>query len=279
MGVIMEIGVSTYSYSKKTKSIAKAFDFAASQGFKFVEIADGGKGLFARIKFAKLKRHAESLGLTVYSYVFGANLASPVNRSREVKRIKGQIDLAHTVGAKLIRHDILPWGSDDDTFERHFDEIVASERDICHYAAKYGITVTVENHGLYLQQIADLDRLYKAVDKPNFKLLGDMGNFMCGDVDPKEAFTALAPYFAHVHAKDFYFKPKTEKHPAGYFKSRGGNYLCGSVIGDGVVPVEDCLNVLKNVGYDGKLVIEYEGQDDPLTGIAQSKDFLKHYLS
>ena len=41
----------------------------------------------------------------------------------------------------------------------------------------------------------------------------------------------------------------------------------GSVIGHGVVPITQCLGVMKNAGFDGVLSIEFEGIEEPLNGI------------
>ena len=275
----MKLTISTYSYSRKTHSIKKALDIAKSQGFEAVEIVDAYKlNILKKSYYRSVKAKADKLGLTLSSYIFGANLATPANRGAEEARIKSQIDIAALLGVHIIRHDVLPWTADDETFGKNYDNIIASEQRIADYAAGYDITVTVENHGLHLQQIADLKALVEGVNRPNFRLLGDMGNYLCGDVAPDQAFEALSPYYAHVHAKDFYFAPKEGKQPRGYFKTHDGNYLCGSVIGDGVVPVEKCLEILRSVNYDGYLAIEYEGTMDPIEGVAASAKFLKGLL-
>jgi sugar phosphate isomerase/epimerase len=41
------------------------------------------------------------------------------------------------------------------------------------------------------------------------------------------------------------------------------------VIGEGNIPVEQCLAILKRTGYDGYLTVEYEGAEDCISGIAR----------
>lgn len=61
-----------------------------------------------------------------------------------------------------------------------------------------------------------------------------------------------APYAVHAHVKDFLYKSGQEDVPVGgWFGTRGGNYLRGTVIGHGVVPVRACVHILQNAGYDG----------------------------
>ena len=89
-----------------------------------------------------------------------------------------------------------------------------------------------------------------------------------------------APYVFYVHAKDFIVKDGKGADPGeGFFQSRGGNYLRGTIIGHGVVPVMQCLRVLKNNGFDGYVSVEFEGIEDCMLGIRIGLDNLKKYLS
>ena len=52
------------------------------------------------------------------------------------------------------------------------------------------------------------------------------------------------------HAKDFLWKSGDGECPEGFFKTNERNYLRGTVIGHGVVPVKRCISILKNAGYE-----------------------------
>ena len=105
--------------------------------------------------------------------------------------------------------------------------------------------------------------------------LVDMGNCMCADEAPEKAVGVMAPLAFHVHAKDFLYKPCTARNPGkGWFGTRGGAFLRGTVIGHGVVPVEACLRILKNAGYDGTVAIEFEGMEPCEEAIALSRENL-----
>jgi sugar phosphate isomerase/epimerase len=137
----------------------------------------------------------------------------------------------------------------------------------------------VENHGFFCQDSERVEMLVNGVNHENFGLLIDMGNFLCADEDPAKAAGRLAPYAFHVHAKDFHTKPGTGPNPGrGWFQSRGGNYLRGSIIGHGDVPVVQCINIIRKSGYSGNISIEFEGMEDPLTGISVGFENLKAYL-
>ena len=88
-----------------------------------------------------------------------------------------------------------------------------------------------------------------------------------------------APYAIHAHAKDFHIKSGNGENPgAGFFQSRGCNYLRGAIIGHGDVPVRQCINALKRAGYDGYLMVEFEGMEDPIKGISVGLDNLRRFI-
>ena len=65
----------------------------------------------------------------------------------------------------------------------------------------------------------------------------------------------------------------------GWFRSRGGNYLRGAIIGHGDIPIVRCLEIMKRAGYDGVFSIEFEGMEDNERalniGLANLKRFVK----
>jgi sugar phosphate isomerase/epimerase len=63
----------------------------------------------------------------------------------------------------------------------------------------------------------------------------------------------------------------------GFFKSRGGNYLRGAIVGHGNAPVDQCINILKASGYDGWISLEFEGLENPLTGTSIGCKYLKRF--
>ncbi|MFM7679201.1 MAG: sugar phosphate isomerase/epimerase, partial [Roseiflexaceae bacterium] len=50
----------------------------------------------------------------------------------------------------------------------------------------------------------------------------------------------------------------------GWFTSRAGHYLAGTVVGFGVVPVVQCLTIMKKAGYTGTVSLEFEGLEENL---------------
>ena len=94
--------------------------------------------------------------------------------------------------------------------------------------------------------------------------------------DSLQAVAIAAPYAFHVHAKDFLYKPGTQPNPgAGWFKTRGENHIRGTIVGHGVIPVPQCVRMLKNAGYDGYLSLEFEGLEDNMTALKSGYEYLR----
>lgn len=231
----------------------------------------------------KLREECEKQGVTISDFVFPADFIDGCDgdTQAEIARVKKQIDIAEILGVKIIRHDA-SHGKRIPFFEKALPIMARGCAEVTDYAAKKGIRTTVENHGFFCQGSERVLQLFQAVDHENFGLLCDIGNFLCFDEDPLEAVIRVAPFTAHVHAKDFLYKKGSEADPGdGFMRTRGGNFLRGTVLGHGVVPVTQCLAALKRAGFDGYVGLEYEGHkcEDTLTGLQLSIDNLKRFLS
>lgn len=231
----------------------------------------------------QLRLECEKQGVTISDYVFPADFieGSDGDLDREIARVKDQIDIAEILGVKIIRHDASTTKRFP-TFEKALPILAKGCGEVTDYAAKKGIRTTVENHGFFCQGSERVVQLFEAVDHENFGLLCDIGNFLCFDEDPIEAVTRVAPYTIHVHAKDFLYKSGSEMNPGcGFALTRGGNFIRGTILGHGVVPVVQCLGILKRAGYDGYVGLEYEGHrcENTLTGLQLSIDNLKRCLA
>ena len=279
--LIMKIGVSSYSFHQAVSaghmSTYDIVDAAAKMGFEEIDFAVllGDDPLEEMCK--KLGKQAKDAGIGVSNYAVAADFLNK-NLDEEVEHVKGELRNVVLLGARTLRHDAawkLPENGSIRTFRQALPRIAEGCRRVTEYAETLGIRTMTENHGTFVQESARVEALIEAVDHPNFGALVDMGNFMCADEAPEKAVGVMAPLAFHVHAKDFLYKPCTARNPGkGWFGTRGGAFLRGTVIGHGVVPVEACLRILKNVGYDGTVAIEFEGMEPCEEAIALSHENL-----
>jgi len=288
----MKTALSTYSMERLIRKgeltqlgcVAKAKEMGFD-GIEFVDIIphDGS----SREDYAKrLGEECGRLSMPVSNYTFGADLleGSDGDLSAEVARVEKQIDIAALVGAKSVRHDAALGFRHSPRQWRSFDSVLPrlaeGARQITEYAASKGIRTMVENHGTFAQDSDRVEKLVSAVGHENFGLLCDMGNFLCVGEDPLEAVGRAAPYAFYVHAKDFLFKSGMGPDPGeGFFRTRKGDYLRGTIIGHGCVPVRQCLTALRLAGYDGFIGIEFEGMEDNETGVRIGLANLKRYIA
>lgn len=281
----MKIGVSSYSFGKyimQTKcdyihvcDKAKELGF---EGIEFVNLDNKNYGITTDClaTAAEIKAHCEKIGLEIIAYTVGANFLCD-DPEAEIKRVCECIDVAKALGAPLLRHDVcyaLP-KNHLYSYRDAIKEMAPRIRKVTEYAASLGIKTCTENHGYIFQKPERVEELILAVGSENYGWLCDIGNFLCADADPEKAVTIAAPYTFHAHAKDFLWKSGQLSRPQGFFGTAGGNHIRGTVIGHGVVPIANCVSILKNAGYNGWLSIEFEGMEENIPALSAGLDCLK----
>ena len=227
----------------------------------------------------KLRAEAEKCGIAISCYSVNADMIG-TDINDEVKRIKEQVDIAEILGTKLIRQDaasVVPEGERKyQGFRNVLPKLADACREITEYAMQKGIRTCVENHGQFCQDSDRVEMLVNTVAHENFGLIVDTGNFLCVDENPVTAVGRCAPYAFNVHIKDFILKPDNGFDPGmGFFRSRGGSYLRGTVAGHGVLPLVQCVSALKLSGYDGYLTLEFEGQEEINFALSAGAEFIK----
>jgi len=281
----MKTSINTYSFGRVTNKDGnpvnqmEMIDIAKEIGFDAIEFVGiqvpEGYELMQYVEM--LKKHCKEVCLEISGYTIGADF----NNDNTVEYLKNEIKVAAALGADKMRHDIcysLPEGK---TYFDMIPEYAKKVTEVSEYAKQFGIKTCTENHG-YISQDADrVIALKEAVKSDNFGLLCDFGNFMCADETSIESVAKVAKYAIHVHAKDFKYKSKDEvaECPAGFFPTRGGNYLCGCALGDGVVNVPKCVEIIKEANYNGYITLEFEGPfNDPLDEIKKGFALLKNAI-
>ncbi len=285
----MKIGVSSYSFDKYMKATGANYidicDIAKKIGYDGIEFIDlnsnvSGKDIVSTAR--EIREHCAAIGLEISAYTVGANFLrnSEQELRDEIERVKGCVDIAAELGAKTMRHDAC-WGPRMQagyTWRMAVEEMAPAIREIAEYAQSKGVRTCTENHGRFIQDPERVEALILAVNHPNYGWLVDMGNFICADADSIKAVAIALPYAFHVHAKDFLFKSGSEIDPGkGWFMSRGMNYLRGTILGHGVIPVAQCIKMFKAAGYDGYLSLEFEGLEDNLTALELGHAYLRRF--
>lgn len=269
----MKVGLSTYSLQqaldRKELTVPDAIRWIADQGGEHVEIVPMGFSLIDNPKLIdEIKAVAKEVGIDISNYAIGANFAVQEDAEaleQEIQNVMRHVDVAAALGVKLMRHDVAFRPAPEGTvaqFEIDLPVLVKACQRIADYAAGFGITTSVENHGYYVQSSERIQRLLHETARENFKTTLDVGNFLCVDEDPVSAVKNNIPYASIVHAKDFYWRPSYRNPGEGWFQTSHGNYLRGAIVGHGDINMPEVIRVLKQSGYDGYISVEFEGMED-----------------
>jgi len=128
------------------------------------------------------------------------------------------------------------------------------------------------------------DVLKKAGDPANGRMgvAIDTGWFGSQGYDAAKAIRELAGRLVHVHLKDIHepFKGGAAKdiREGGVLTLKDmGHETCA--LGDGIVPVKECVKALKETGYKGGISIEHEPEDsNPTEAVRVSYQRLKEWM-
>lgn len=282
----MKIGLTSYSLyqdmRKGKKTLADAMRFAKENGAEHLELVpicfsfyDEETGRFDDALIEEVRALSQELALPLSNYAVSANLMGEDRDARhaEVERIKRQIDVAHRLGIPMVRHDLASSGSpsgenSERAFEHFLPFAVESARALADYAGERGISTLLEDHGMFVNGSDRVLRVIDEVDRPNYGLLLDTGNFRCVDEDTLVAVKNCLAAAKMVHLKDFFVRKNETLHGldqvcSAWFPSASGEYrLRGSILGQGDLDVWNSLKLIRDAGYDGYVSIEFEGMED-----------------
>ncbi len=274
----MKIGLSSYSVYRAINAgefdYAGAVKWAAANGAEHFEVVPAGFDFGANKEMIeKICTAAKESNIDLSSYTIGANFATAGDDShdttaaevaQEIERVKKEVEIAAAFGVKLMRHDVAYRAKNKCTleqFELDLPKVAEACGEVADYAAKYGITTSVENHGYHFQGSERVQRLVRAVNRKNYRTTLDVGNFCCADEDNVSAVMNNIGIASMVHFKDFYirdFVPCMD----GWFTSLHGKCLRGAITGNGDLNLAKITEIIKNSGYDGYISIEFEGMEE-----------------
>jgi sugar phosphate isomerase/epimerase len=177
------------------------------------------------------------------------------------------IDLAHALGAPYVRvfgDRYLP----DEPREATRERIAATLRGVGEYARDQGVTVLIESHGDFTDSPSLLEILQRA-ESPAVALLWDAHHtFVASGEPPAETVARVGRWIRHTHLKDSV--------PAGTER----RYV---LTGTGEVPVQQQIEALAKIGYEGFYSFEWEKRwhpeiEEPEVAIAHYAEVASDYL-
>lgn len=269
----VKLGISTYSYwhfRPPRVPIETVIEKAAALGVEGVDILHRQMESEDSAYLRKLKRHAFVNGIHLICLSIHQGFVSPDagEREKNIDHTIHCIRLAGALGIPSIRLNSGRWGTvpsfdrlmqlrgvepplegygDDDAFGWCIDSI-----EKCLPAAEAaGVLLALENHWGLSSTPEGLLRIAQAIDSPWLGILMDTGNFL---EDPYDKLKMIAPRTVFVQAKTYY---------------GGGEWYTLDL------DYKRIARILAEAGYRGYVSIEFEGKEDPDTGVPKSVAMLR----
>ncbi len=268
----MKLGLSMWScnalWKQGTLDTPAFVRLAAQWGVDGVELLDFyWRDWDAELPAVQSALRETGLPVCVYSVSNNFALPDPAARAEELLTITQGVDAALVLGATIVRvfAGNAPDGiAPDDAFRW----ITLGLSEAADYAHGRGVTLALENHGLLAGLSGQVSLILDAVNSPALRANPDTGNFLLARDVPENACARLAPRAAMCHLKDFVAVPPNYHLDA--FVAANGSKYAGTALDEGEVDLPACLANLKSGGFDGWVNLEYEAQEDPLTGVPRS---------
>lgn len=186
-----------------------------------------------------------------------------------VPRLTRAIQLAAQIGAGFVNTDEMvkpDWMDDDLAHEVMRYTLTKAEL----VAARHGVYVCVEPHGIYTKTSAGLLKIVNLVKSPWIGVNWDTGNsYLAGVEDPYDALKRVRAHVRHVHAKDI-----SMQHSAAERGKVTGTPV-GCACGEGVVEWERVLRILDPLDREIILSVECGKIDEA----ARSLKYLQKLLA
>jgi len=174
--------------------------------------------------------------------------SDPDRRATEIAGIKKWVDATELLGASHIRvfGGKLPDGATD---AQGVEWTAETMKSACDYAAQKGITLGIESHGGITSKASNILAILRRVDSPYAGCNLDISNFQ---EDPYAQVESLIPYATNTHIRDWY----------------GGQRRIP-------LDLDRVWQMFAQGGYQGFMSVEYEGEEDEMTGVPQLIDKVK----
>jgi inosose dehydratase len=144
-------------------------------------------------------------------------------------------------------------------------------------ARSFGLQPLFHAHaGTWVETREDLEQFLRRVPDPLVKLVWDVGHALYGGVDPVDVVRAHPERIAYIHLKDVDARVLYDlrRHQLGF--DDGIRRRVFVEVGRGLLDVRGLLTALRDIGYDGWLMVEQDSSWLPPTVSARaSREYLR----
>lgn len=273
----IKLSVSSYSYwhfRGNKFPIEKVIDDAAALGLDGIDVLHRQMEGEDNAYLQKLKKHAfvNGIAMTCLSIHQGFVTPDKAELKKNVDHTIQCIELAYKMGIPCLRLNTGRWNT-----IKSFDELMKNRgiepilpgyteedgykwcvegiQQCLQKAEACGMLLALENHWGLGSTPEGMLKIHERVNSPWLGLLMDTGNFL---EDPYDKLKMIATKTSFVQAKTYY---------------GGGEWYSLEL------DYPRIIKILKEVNYQGYISIEFEGKEDPYSGVRKSVDLLRNALN
>ena len=226
---------------------------------------------------------AEDVGLPIVSYIFFADVALPPHERRAaIDHVFAQLDRIAEMGCSLAM--IVPAIVKDDWSLAQQRAWLVEGLSVCaERAQSVGVPLVSENVDYpptrpLMGRGADCRDICAEVDSAGFRLIYDSAASLFVAEDPLQTLHDMAPYIAHVHIKNSRPLAAAEQRER-YLDTDSGQRYTGTDLDGGLIDLPSILAELDRLCYDGDMLIEYQGEEDPRVALPRNIAYLRQLLA
>jgi sugar phosphate isomerase/epimerase len=214
----------------------------------------------------KLKARLDELGLTLVCLAgysdFTAGIDKPGIPNVEIQAAYiGEVArLARDLGCSMVRI-FTGYERPDIPYDKQYSQVLDGLRLSGKEAAKYGVTLVVQNHHDIALHHEAMYWLLKEVNLPNVKAGWDAWSPTLEGLNPQEirqSVLKMKPYLIHTIAAQY------KRHPRYHYAHELTNYIrqddairaVAMTDADGIIDYTTFINSLKEIGYQGYIAYE-----------------------
>lgn len=240
------------------KSFEDGVRIASELGYRWVEpMVHTGWELLSEVHyFHSFSMEEDTLLMREICDRHGVGVASLSGHSPLMKpeaavpRLTRAIVLADAVGTRFVNTDEMVKSDWMDDAQAH-EVMRYTLQKAALVAARHGVYVCIEPHGIYTKTSEGLLRIVELVPSPWIQVNWDTGNaYLAGVEDPYEALERVIDRVFHVHAKDISLEHSERE------RGKVTGTPVGCACGDGVVDWERVLHILDPLDRELTLSVE-----------------------
>jgi len=272
----IRLGLSSYCFwhfSEKKTPIEYVIQKAREMGVDGIEILHVQMESDNNAYLQELKRMAYTHGLDIYCLSIHQDFVSPDSevRNKNIEHTKKCIDIAYRLGAPSIRLNSGRWRTvksfselmqkrgieppiEGYTEDDAFGWIIDCIQECLPKAEECGVILGLENHWGLTSTPEGVNRIIEAVNSDWLKVVMDTGNFLDNTY---ESLLKIAPYSVMVHAKTYF---------------GGGEWYTLDI------DYKKVMQILDSIDFSGYISIEFEGKEDPLSGVPKSIESIRNAI-